>query len=84
MPTVTLTDDQVLDLVKQLPMERKRAALLLLAAEGRVQREARLDYAETQLRKLCAERGRDWDTMEEEERETFIDDMIHEDRQCRR
>ena len=82
MPMVTLTDDQVLDLVKQLPAERKRAALLLLAEEGRAQREARLAYAETQLRKLCTERGMDWDTMKEDEREAFIDDLIHEDRQC--
>jgi hypothetical protein len=84
MPTVTLTDDQVIDLVKQLPMERKRAALLILAEEGRAQREARLDYAETQMRRLCADRSLDWDAMKEDEREAFVDDFIHEDRQCRR
>jgi hypothetical protein len=79
MPTVQLTDEQVIELVKQLPSERKRAALLLLAEEARVQREARLDYAEAQLRRLCAERGLAWDTMSEEERETFADDLVHED-----
>lgn len=84
MPTVTLTDDQVIDLVRQLPMERKRTALLLLAEGGRARREARLDYAETQMRRLCAERGLDWDALGEEEREAFIDDLIHEDRQCHR
>jgi hypothetical protein len=83
MPTVTLTDDQVINLVKQLPAERKRAALLVLAEEGQAQRETRLDYAETQLRKLCTERGMDWDALKEEEREAFVDDLIHEDRQCR-
>jgi hypothetical protein len=80
MPTVQLTDEQVIELVKQLPPERKRAALLLLAEEARVQREAPLDYAEAQLRRLCAERGLDWDTMSEEEREAFADDLVHEDR----
>jgi hypothetical protein len=84
MPIVTLTDEQIIELVKQLPSERKRAALLVLAEEGRAQREARLDYAETQLRRLCAERGLDWDTLSEDEREAFIDDLVHEDRQCRR
>jgi hypothetical protein len=84
MPTVTLTDEQVIALVKQLPPERKRAALLALAEEARAQREARLDYAEAQLRRLCTERGLDWDTMNEDEREAFIDDLVHEDRQCRR
>ena len=82
MPTIQLTDAQVIELVKQLPPEQKRAALLILAEEPRAQRETRLDYAETQLRRLCAERGQDWDAMSAEEREAFIDDLVHEDRSC--
>ena len=82
MPTIQLTDEQVIELVKQLPPEWKRTALLILAEETHAQRETRLDYAEAQLRRLCTERGLDWDTMSEEERETFIDDLIHEDRSC--
>jgi hypothetical protein len=82
MPIIQLTDEQVIELVKQLPPERKRTVLLILAEEARAQREARLDYAEAQLRRLCAERGLDWDAMSEEEREAFIDDLVHEDRQC--
>ena len=82
MPTIQLTDAQVIELVKQLPPEQKRAALLILAEEARAQRETRLDYAETQLRRLCAERGQDWDAMSAEEREAFIDDLVHEDRSC--
>jgi hypothetical protein len=65
-----------------LPPEQKRAALLILAEEARAQREARLDYAETQLRRLCAEHGQNWDAMSAEEREAFIDDLVHEDRSC--
>jgi hypothetical protein len=72
----------MIELVKQLPPERKRAVLLLLAEEARVQREARVDYAEAQLRRWCAERELDWDTMSEEERETFVDDLVHEERPC--
>ena len=37
-------------------------------------------YAESRMRKLTRERGKEWDTMSEEEREKFIDDVIHEDR----
>jgi hypothetical protein len=37
-------------------------------------------YAETQIRKVARERGKDWDAMSEEEREIFINDLIHEDR----
>jgi len=82
MPMLELTDDQVIGLVKQLPPERKRAALLALAEDARAQREARLEYAEAQLRRLCTERGLDWDSMSGEEREAFIDDLVHENRQC--
>ena len=41
-----------------------------------------MEYAETQLRKLCAARGLDWDAMNEPDRERFVDDLIHEDREC--
>ena len=33
------------------------------------ERAARMDYAETQFRKLCASRGLDWDAMTETDRE---------------
>jgi hypothetical protein len=82
MPTLELTIEQVLALVQQLPPEQKRSVLLVLAEDARARREERLNYAEAQLRRLCAERGRDWDTMSEDEREAFIDELVHEDRRC--
>jgi hypothetical protein len=84
MPTLQLSDAQVVDLFRQLKPEQKRAALFALAQDARRQREARIDYAEGQLRKLCAKRGLDWDTMSEDEREDLIDDLIHEDRECQK
>jgi hypothetical protein len=80
MPTIELTIEQVLALVKQLSPEQKRSVLMTLAEQGRAQREERMNYAETQLQRLCAERGLDWDDMSEDEREAFIDDLVHEDR----
>jgi PHD/YefM family antitoxin component YafN of YafNO toxin-antitoxin module len=41
-----------------------------------------MDYAETQLRDLCASRKLDWDAMTEADRENFVNDLIHEDREC--
>jgi hypothetical protein len=70
----------LLALVKQLSPEQKRLVLMTLAEQGRAQREARVDYAEAQLQRLCAERGLDWDNMSEDEREAFIDDLIQGDR----
>ena len=82
MPILELSDAQVVELVKQLPPERQRAALLALAAGAAQRREERMQYAEAQLRRVSAERGLEWDKMSEDEREDFIDDLLHEDRPC--
>jgi len=36
--------------------------------------------AEPQARRLAAERGLDWDTMSDEERSAWVDDLVHEGR----
>ena len=84
MPTLELTEQQVVDLMKQLPPARKRDALLALASDAAARREERIQFAEAQLRRLCAERGRDWDKLSEDDRELFIDELVHEDRPCGR
>lgn len=82
MPTLNLTDDQVIELITQLPPERKRTALYNLAKDAQILRENRIEYGENQIRKICAQRGLNWDDMSEEDRGAFIDILIHEDRQC--
>jgi hypothetical protein len=82
MPTLELTDEQVLKLVKQLPPERQRAVLMALANGAAKRREERATYAESQLRRISSERGLDWDKLSEYEREALVDDLIHEDRPC--
>ena len=79
MPTLELTTEQVIELVKQLPPDRKREALLALAKDANGRRDERMAYAEQQLRRIAAERSLKWDAMTEDERETFIDDLLHED-----
>jgi len=82
MPILELSDAQVVELLKQLPPERQREALLALAAGATQQREERMQYAEGQLRRVSAERGLEWDKLSEEQRQDFIDDLLHEDRPC--
>jgi hypothetical protein len=79
MPSVELTNQQVVDLVRQLPAAGKRAALLALAG-GADDRARRMQLVETRLRAIASERGLKWDEMSEAEREAFIDDLLHEDR----
>lgn len=67
----------MIDLARQLPPSPKRAALFSLAQEAARQRDERMAYAETQLRQLATERGLDWDALSEDEREAFIDDLLH-------
>ena len=80
MPILELTDAQVVDLLKQLPPERQREALVALAAGSARRRENRMQYAEDQLRRLSVARGLIWDEMSEDEREALVDDLMHEDR----
>jgi hypothetical protein len=79
MPIVTLSNKQVVKLVKQLPVERQVEVFrfLLLQQWGRWESLSR--YGSDKARLVAQERGYDWDAMTEEEREDFIDNVVHED-----
>ncbi len=79
VPIINLTNDQVIELFKQLPPSDKRAVLEALIADKDTWWEETLIKGENQLRRLCAERGYEWNKMSEEEREAFIDMLMHED-----
>ena len=78
--TLELTTEQIIDLVEQMPPKEKLTGLKTLAKEARAGRAERMKYAESKIREVCAARELDWDTMTEEERLYFIDDIVHEDR----
>lgn len=78
MVTLTLSNDQVVDLIKQLPPDGKKAALDALQTDTNLWWEIRLAQGEAQLERLAKARGLDWNVMSEDEREQFIDDLLHE------
>jgi hypothetical protein len=78
MVTLTLSDQQVVDLVKQLPPESRQAVLDALMGERELWWELTLAQGEEKLRKLASERGREWDKMTEAEREEFVDALLHD------
>ena len=80
--TIELTTEQIIDVIQQMPPKEKRTILIALAEKASSGHEERMKYAESQVRQLCASRGLNWDTMTETEREDFIDDLVHEDREC--
>jgi hypothetical protein len=80
MPNIDLTNEQVVDLVKQLPSDQQEQLLnyLLLRRWGSWTNVSQAN--EEGVRAAARLRGRNWDTMSEQERELFIDDVVHEDR----
>ena len=80
--TIKLTTKQVIDFIQQIPPEDKLAVLTTLAEQAHAEHDEQIRYGEAKMRKVCAARGLDWDAMTEEERINFIDDIIHEDREC--
>jgi FHA domain len=81
MSNSTSAEEQLRDWVNQLLPEHKQILLSMLVEDDRLRRAARLDFALTQLRRLCIERGLDWDMMVEKEREVFLDNLIRENEQ---
>ena len=78
--TLNLTGDQIIALFAQLDPKAKREILYRLAETASAERVARMAIAERALKQRAKERGLDWATMQELEREAFIDDLVHEDR----
>jgi len=71
-------EEQLREWVDQLMPEHRQLLLMMLTEDERAQGSTRLDFAVSQLRKLCKQRGSDWDRMAENERESFLDNLIRE------
>ena len=87
--TINLTTEQIIDFIQQIPPEEKIAVLTTLAEQAHAEQAHaehadQIKYGEAKVRKVCAARGLNWDAMTEEERIDFIDDLVHEDRECSR
>jgi hypothetical protein len=78
--TLVLTSDQIVSLFEQLEPQTKRSVLYMLAEPVSQQQSARLLSAEARLRVRATERGLTWESMSEQARQDFVDDLVHEDR----
>lgn len=78
MATLSLTDERVVQLVKQLPPQSKRRVLVDLTSERDQWWQSAAREGEQDLRRLAAARGLDWNAMPEVQREAFVDDLLHE------
>ncbi len=78
MATLSLTDEQVVQLVKQLPLHSKQRVLADLTAERDQWWQTAARDGDKDMRRLASARRLDWDTMTEAQREAFVDDLLHE------
>lgn len=79
MPILNLSNAQVIELVKQLPVEQQVEVFRFLLLQQWNEWELLSRYGTDKVRMVAQERGFDWDAMTEEEREALIDDVVHED-----
>lgn len=75
----TFTNEQVVEWVKKLTAEQQIEVFRFLLLQQWEQWESLSRYGAERVRLVAQERGQDWDTMTEDERETFIDEVLHED-----
>jgi hypothetical protein len=78
MPSLTLSNEQVVELVKQLPQEQKIEIFRFLLLSQWKQWQDLSSYGADKVKLAAEERGYDWKKMSEEEREEFIDLVVHE------
>lgn len=78
MATLSLTDEQVVQLVKQLPPQSKQRVLVDLTSERDQWWQTAAREGEPDMRRLASQRGLDWDSMSEDQREALVDDLLHE------
>lgn len=78
MAVLKINNEQILELVLQLP-DQQRAWLFTQLAARQWPAWAELSkHGEQQARRLAAERGLDWGRLSDTEREQLVDTILHE------
>lgn len=76
--TLEISESQVVEWVRQIsPTARQEVLRALIPRLDAF--ESLVDYGSRRMRALCAERGLDWDSLAEDERERLIDELLHAD-----
>jgi len=79
METVTLqvSESQVIQWVRQFSPSGKQAVLKSLIPDMD-EWESLVEYGSERVRALCAERGVNWETLSDGERQQWVDQLLHE------
>jgi TRAP-type C4-dicarboxylate transport system substrate-binding protein len=80
MVALTQQEQEVVDQFNRLPPERQRRVMLAMFSTDANRWKKYQDQGEQQLRRLATERGLDWEKLDDEQRQDFVDEILHEDR----
>ncbi len=75
--TLQISENQLVEWLKRSPLSTKKLALRAILPDVD-KLESLVDYGNERIRAICSERGIDWDTLSDEEREALIDTILHE------
>lgn len=78
MPDLKLSEDQVVELTRQLSPQGRRKVLQTLIAVDTSRFEKIVGYGETKIREICIAKGINWDALSDEERQQVVDDLLHQ------
>lgn len=77
MPQIDVSEQQILDALDRLsPKGRREAVRRLVAGASTLDRI--MDSLQPRLVELAGQRGLNWATLSDEERERLVDDILHE------
>jgi hypothetical protein len=75
--TLEISENQLLEWLKQLPPSTKKLALKAIIPDLSKMEEL-VDYGSQRIQAVCAERGIDWNALDETQRNLLIDEILHE------
>jgi acyl-coenzyme A synthetase/AMP-(fatty) acid ligase len=78
MPNLVLTDEQAIQLVEQLPQQQQAKLMRILLQKSWSQWLELSESGQTNIRQIAADKNKNWDEMNEDEREVLIDEILHE------
>ncbi len=79
MDTITLEipEPQLVEWLRRLTPAAKQSVLRALIPEMD-ELEQLVRYGDRRIRAVCAQRGMDWDSLDEQARQELIDEILHE------
>ena len=82
--TITLNTEPIIELIHQLPPTEQakvlQALVTTLVPDRTVWLQRMHQQGNAHMRQLAAAQGHNWDTMDDDARLVFVDDLIHADR----